>query len=409
MSEPRRVLALIPARGGSKGIPGKNLALLAGKPLLAHTVEQARATPVIDRVVVSTDDDEIARCAREWGAEVVRRPAELATDTASSESALVHALDHLRRKESYEPDLVVFLQATSPLRRADDVSRAIETLEDEGADSLFSASGVHGFVWRRQGGRLAALTYDPDQRPRRQEIGEDLLENGSIYLFKPWVLERHGNRLGGRIAVYEMDPLDSFQVDEPGDLELFERLLALRRAPPEASPEADRSLPDLAPIRLLVLDFDGVLTDNRVIVHQDGSESVRCDRGDGLGLELLRRGGRVEALVLSKEKNPVVAARCRKLRLQCFQGYDDKLPQLERIAADRGLEAARIAYVGNDVNDLEAMAWCGVSVAVADAVPEVRAAADLVTRRPGGRGAVREVCDLLLSASGWLNGCWPLP
>ncbi len=389
MSEPRRVLALIPARGGSKGIPRKNLAQLAGRPLLAHTVEQARATPAIDRVVVTTDDEEIARRTAEWGAEAVRRPGSLASDTASSESALSHALDHLRGR-GYEPDLVVFLQATSPLRRGDEISRAIATLDKEGADSLFSASPVHGFVWRRQGDRLAALTYDPGDRPRRQDIGEDLLENGSIYLFKPWVLERYGNRLGGRIAVHAMDPLDSFQVDEPGDLELLERLLELRREP--------RKTPDLAAVRLLVLDFDGVLTDNRVIVHQDGTESVRCDRGDGLGLELLRRQGRVEAVVLSKETNPVVAARCRKLSLTCFQGYDDKLLQLERIAAERGLERSQIAYAGNDVNDLEAMAWCGVSIAVADALAGVRAAADLVTRRPGGAGAVREVCDLLLAA-----------
>ena len=100
--------------------------------------------------------------------------------------------------------------------------------------------------------------------------------------------------------------------------------------------------------------------------------------------------------MLSKETNPVVAARCRKLGLECFQGYDRKRPQLEKLAAERRLSAAQVAFVGNDVNDLGAMAWCGVAIAVADAYPEALAAADLVTRRRGGRGAVREVCDLLL-------------
>ncbi len=390
MSENRRILALIPARGGSRGIPRKNLVHLAGKPLLAHTLEQARATPAISRIAVSTDDEDIARCARAGGAEVVWRPAELASDTASSEDALLHALDTLSESAGYEPDLVVFLQATSPLRRGGDIARAIEALDVEDADSLFSACPAHGLLWRRRGARLEALTYDPQQRPRRQDVGEELLENGSIYVFKPSVLRRHNNRLGGKIAVYRMDPLDSFQVDEPADLELMERLLALRASCREA--------PDLSPVRLLVLDFDGVMTDNGVTVHQDGSESVRCDRSDGLGLERLLRRGKVEVAVLSKEKNPVVAARCRKLRLPCFQGYDDKLPQLEKLASERGLEAARVAYVGNDLNDLEAMAWCGVGIAVADAYPEVRAAADLVTRQDGGRGAVREVCDLLLAA-----------
>ncbi len=398
MSERRQILALIPARGGSKGILRKNLVLLGGKPLLVHTLEQALATPAVDRVVVSTDDDAIARRALEHGAEVVRRPAELASDEAPSEDALTDALDQLKDSEGYEPDLVVFLQATSPLRASDDISRAIETLERQGADSLFSACPLHGFVWRRHDARLAALTYDARRRPRRQDIGEDLLENGSIYVFKPWVLRRHDNRLGGKIAVYPMDPLHSFQIDEPADLELFERLLKSFAA--SAPPARHAAIPDLSGIRLLVLDFDGVLTDNRVVVHQDGSEAVHCDRSDGLGVERLLAGGRVEIAVLSKETNPVVAARCRKLKLPCAQGHDDKLPQLVKMAAERGLGAEQIAYVGNDVNDLEVMAWCGVAIAVADAYPQALAAADLVTRRPGGHGAVREVCDLLLEAAG---------
>ncbi len=392
----RKILALIPARGGSKGIPGKNLVPLGGKPLLVHSLEQALATLAVDRVVVSTDDDAIARCAIEHGAEVVRRPAELASDEASSESALSHALDALKASDGYEPDLVVFLQATSPLRAPGDVGRAIRTLDRQGADSLFSASPLHGFVWRRQGAELEALTYDVRRRPRRQDIGEDLLENGSIYIFKPEILRRHDNRLGGKIAVFPTHPLHSFQVDEPADLELFEQLLALPG--PGAPARAEREGPDLSGIRFLVLDFDGVLSDNRVIVHQDGTEAVRCDRSDGLGVERLLAAGRVEIAVLSKESNPVVAARCRKLGLPCTQGHDDKLPQLEKMAAERDVCAEQIAYVGNDVNDLEVMAWGGVGIAVADAYPQALAAADLVTRRPGGRGAVREVCDLLLAA-----------
>ncbi len=390
-ADARRILALIPARGGSKGIPGKNLATLGGKPLLAHTIEQARATPAIDRVAVSTDDDAIARCAERYGAEIIRRPAPLASDTASSETALAHALDELEDRDGYQPALVVFLQATSPLRRDHDIQDAIRTLDDDHADSLFSACPTHGFVWRHRDGDLDSLSYDFRHRSRRQDIGEDLIENGSIYVFKPHVLRRLDNRLGGKIAVYRMHPLDSFQIDEPADLELAEQLLPLRGGA--------RRMPDLSSIRLLVLDFDGVLTDNRVIVHQDGGEAVRCDRSDGLGIEHLRAAGKVEIVVLSRETNPVVAARCRKLGLRCAQGQDDKLPKLENMAAEHGLDASQIAYVGNDVNDLEAMAWCGVAIAVADSYPEVLHAADFVTHRPGGGGAVREICDLLLAAS----------
>ena len=161
------IVAIIPARGGSNGIPRKNIRLVGGKPLLAHTIEQARQTKAISRVIVSTDDDEIAVVAENFGAEVVRRPAELSTDTASSESALLHSLDHVRREEGCEPELVVFLQCTSPLRHPADIGNAIETLKRENADSLFSARHVEGFVWSSgESGGVTAVNYDPTRRPR---------------------------------------------------------------------------------------------------------------------------------------------------------------------------------------------------------------------------------------------------
>ena len=386
--ESNSILAIIPARGGSKGIPRKNLRELAGRPLIAHTIEQALAARRVGRVIVTTDDDEIAAVSQNLGAEVVRRPPEISGDTASSESALLHVLDHLRDSEGYEPALVVFLQATSPIRRPGDIDSAIGALLEAEADSLFSACTMHGFVWRKAEDELRSVSYDFHNRQRRQEIGRDLLENGSIYVFKPHILRETGNRLGGRIAVFEMDPLDSFQIDEPGDLALIERILAQRQ--PLGTPNVD-----LSRVRLLVLDFDGVLTDDHVIVHQDGSEAVVCHRGDGLGIERLQHAG-IPILVLSKERNPVVAARCGKLGVQCLQGFDDKLPELQRAASSRGVDAIEIAYVGNDVNDLSCLEWVGVPIAVADAAPEVRAAAAWVTRRQGGLGAAREVCDAIL-------------
>jgi YrbI family 3-deoxy-D-manno-octulosonate 8-phosphate phosphatase len=388
MKHPDEILAIIPARGGSKGIPRKNLCPVAGKPLLAYTVEHARRTPEITRVVVSTDDPEIGAIAEHWGAEVVRRPPEFSGDEASSESALLHALDQLRAAEGYEPGLVVFLQATSPLRRPDDIQSAIATLRAERADSLFSAGPVHGFVWRREAGRLDSFSYDHRNRRRRQDAPEDLLENGSIYLFKPQVLREFGNRLGGKIAVYLMDPLDSLQVDEPADLPLFERLLAAR-GPGPTRPAGSGA------IRLLVLDFDGVMTDNRVLVDCDGNEAVWCDRGDGWGVARLKDAG-MEIVVLTTEIIPVAAARCRKLGIECVGACADKLAALRELAWGRGLEPERVAYVGNDVNDLDCLRWVGLPIAVADAVPEVLAVARWVTARPGGHGAVREVADHLL-------------
>ena len=228
MNPAAKVLAIVPARGGSKGIPGKNIVPIAGKPLVAYTVEQARLASSVSRVVVSTDSDRIADAARASGAEVVSRPAELAGDTATSESALIHCVDVLKEREGYEPDLVVFLQATSPLRRAAQIDEAVATLRREGADSLFSCCPAHGFIWRRGGQGVVPLNYDPAQRPRRQEAPEDVVENGSIYVFKPWVLGKLRCRLGGRIAVYPMSALESWQIDEPDDIPVVEMLLRSR-------------------------------------------------------------------------------------------------------------------------------------------------------------------------------------
>lgn len=155
----------------------------------------------------------------------------------------------------------------------------------------------------------------------------------------------------------------------------------------------------LAPIKLLVLDFDGVMTDNRVLVDEHGGEAVWCHRGDGWGLARLRDIG-FPVIVLSTEKNPVVAARCRKLRIECLQGSDDKRASLEEEAATRGLGAAEIAYLGNDVNDRGCLEWAGVPIVVADAVAEVVPLARLVTTTRGGHGAVREVADWILSLHG---------
>jgi len=383
-------LTIIPARGGSKGIPGKNLQTLAGKPLLVYSIEAARAAPSVNRIVVSTDDPEIAAVARRYGAEVVQRPAEISGDAATSESALLHVLESLHDTEHYEPDLVVFLQATSPLRRRDDIQNAIEALHREKADALFSACPVEGFVWRSTKDELAPMNYDPVSRPRRQELEEVIWEeNGSIYVFKPWVLRKYDSRFGGKITVYQMDRLDSLQVDKPDDLALMARLMALR---------PDRSAgSDLSRVQLLVLDFDGVMTDNRVLVDQNGKEAVWCDRSDGLGITRLKKAG-IEIIVLSTETNPVVVARCQKLGIECIQGRDDKLPALQAIAKELSLGPDQVAYVGNDVNDLACMHWVGVPIAVADALPEVRAASRSVTTRPGGHGAVREVTEWLVAA-----------
>jgi N-acylneuraminate cytidylyltransferase len=383
------VIAIIPARGGSKRIPGKNLMAVAGRPLVAHSISHAQASRLVSEVYVSTESDEIAAVARAHGAQVITRPQELAGDEATSESALLHVLDERNRQGLPDPDLVVFLQCTSPVRHADDIDRAVEKLVDEEADSLFSACENNRLIWALKDGQPYSLSYDYHSRRREQDMEVQYRENGSIYVFRPEVLRKHGNRLGGRIAVYEMDYWSSFQIDAGEHAELIEWVL--RRPGYRSEPEWPKNL------GLVVFDFDGVMTDNGVEVNEHGDETVRCDRGDGWGIGRLRDAG-VPMVVLSTEEHPVVAARCRKLKLPCVQGCSDKVASLTTLLAEKSIDPADVIYVGNDVNDLGCLRMVGMPVAVADAHPEVIAASKFVLTKKGGRGAVREFCDLLLAA-----------
>jgi YrbI family 3-deoxy-D-manno-octulosonate 8-phosphate phosphatase len=187
-----------------------------------------------------------------------------------------------------------------------------------------------------------------------------------------------------------MNPSDSIETIEAGDPKPMGQPVAQNRLGADG--------PALEAIRLLVLDFDGVLTDNRVLVSQDGAEAVWCHRGDGWGIARLKERGTVAIIVISTEANRVVEARCRKLGIEFIQGCDDKLTALRVVAERMKLSPNQVAYVGNDVNDLECLRWVGTPIVVADAMPEVHEAARLVTSRPGGYGAVREVADWLVAA-----------
>ena len=215
-----RTVAIIPARGGSKRFPRKNLVRLHGVPLVAYSIRHALASRLVDEVYVSTDDDEIAAVAVEFGAQVVRRPAALATDDATSESALLHVLDERLRQGQSDPELIVFLQPTSPVRRLHDIDEAIETLSRLSVDSLFSACEDRRLLWRLEPQGPRPLNYDVRSRRREQDMGLQYMENGSIYVIRTAQFRRVGNRLAERIGLYAMDYWSSFQIDLPEDAEL---------------------------------------------------------------------------------------------------------------------------------------------------------------------------------------------
>ena len=216
-------VAIIPARGGSKGIPKKNIIKVAGHPLIAWSVRQATNSQLIDTVFVSTDDDEIARIARQYSAEVINRPPELATDSSSSEDALEHAIDSIQNTRNIRIDTVVFLQATSPLREKEDIDNAIRKYFLEKANCLFSCVKIKDFfIWEEREGNHVSVSYDYRNRKLRQDIKPKYLENGSIYVFSPELIKKEHNRLGGKIAIYEMPAWKSFQIDAWDDVEICE-------------------------------------------------------------------------------------------------------------------------------------------------------------------------------------------
>lgn len=378
------VVAVIPARGGSKGIPGKNVRKVGGVPLVARAVLAALAAERVDRVIVTTDDDEIDRVASAAGAEVVDRPAELAGDTASSESAVLHAIEALGEV----PDVVILVQPTSPFIDPGDLDAAIAEVAGGARDSVFSAVETHEFLWTLDAEGARGVNHDHAVRLPRQQRQPQYRETGAFYVMRGSGFVAHRHRFFGRIGVVPVDARGAIEIDTLEELELACSIASLWEHHPRPAVDVDA----------VITDFDGVHTDDRVTVSADGVERVSVTRTDGMGVDLLRRAG-IPVLILSTERNPVVTARARKLDVDVVQGSHDKAVALWGWITAKGLDPDRVAYLGNDVNDLGCLASVGWPVAVADAHPDVLSAARLVLTARGGEGAVRELADLVLLAA----------
>ncbi|WP_171164376.1 acylneuraminate cytidylyltransferase [Streptomyces sp. I05A-00742] len=391
------VLAVVPARGGSKGVPGKNLAPVGGIPLVARAVRACRAAALVTDVVVSTDDPAVAAAARAAGAGVVERPPALAGDAATSESAVLHALDAYETTSGRTVDTVLLVQCTSPFVTAGDID-GVAAAVTRGADSALTVAPFHGFLWRDAPSPASAahgVNHDASHRPRRQDRPQDLLETGAAYAMRADGFRTARHRFFGRVEPVRTDPARVLEIDDPADLARARSLAPLLDADAPLDPSGPDAFPGRDDIDAVVLDFDGTQTDDRVLVDADGREFVAVHRGDGLGVAALRRAG-LAVLILSTEVNGVVAARARKLRVPVVHGTDHKDAALKEWCAEQGIAPERVLYAGNDVNDLPCLRLVGWPVAVADAHAAVRAAARAVTRAPGGAGAVREIAGRLL-------------
>ena len=399
------VLAIIPARGGSKGIPRKNIKLFAGYPLIAYSIAAGLQSELTTRVIVSTDDEEIAEVARKWGAQTpFMRPEKLAADNTLDLPVFQHALTWLKEHEGYVPDIVLQLRPTSPARPRTLLDDAIRLLMDHPeADSVRGVvpSGENPYkMWRvdpETGLMHGLLTCDGIDEPYnapRQKLPPVFWQTGHIDAIRPERTFMAGDSMSGKnILPLFLDPAYTIDIDTPFDWVRYEWMVCHAGLDMVWPGRARRGLPK--DVKLVVFDFDGVMTNDTVYVDQNGIESVRCSRADGMGLSKLREKG-ISAVVLSSERNQVVMQRCKKLNMECIHGVLKKGETLSNYLKDNEIDPKSVIYVGNDINDLPCFPLVGCAVAPADAHFQVKTEADIILTHRGGEGAVRELCDMLL-------------
>ncbi len=400
------ILALIPARGGSKGIPRKNIRNFAGYPLITWSIAAAKQSELVTRVIVSTDDAEIAAVARECGAETpFLRPAELAQDQTTDLPVFEQALQWLEENEGYRPEVTVQLRPTSPIRPKGMIDNAIRILlEHADADCVRGVvpAGQNPFkMWRFSSADqpLQPLLEvpgiaEPYNAPR-QVLPPVYWQTGHIDAIRVSTIRNKKSLTGDVIYPLLIDPRYTVDIDNLSDWAKYE---ALAKSGLEMVTPGKMKRPMPEKIDLILCDFDGVITDNRVWVDQDGHETVAAYRSDSVRVKELRAIG-IEVIILSSEPNRVVEARARKMGVEAVHGValHDKGRVMREIIERRDIRSENVVFLGNDINDLPCFEEAGWSVAVADAFPAVLQAADFVLSKNGGHGALRELCDLILN------------
>ncbi|MGE3820857.1 MAG: HAD family hydrolase [Isosphaeraceae bacterium] len=401
------VLALIPARGGSKGLPGKNLRPLLGHPLVAWAVAAGKQAQSVTRTICSTDDPAIAEAAQRYGAEVpFLRPADLAQDQTLDLPVFQHALRWLAEHEGWRPEIVVQLRPTSPIRLPGQVDRAVELLreypEATAARTVCPAPSNPFKMWRLEAGPRPFMRNfldlpgfaEPYNEPR-QVLPEVWWQTGTIDAARSEVI-LGGSMTGSRLLSLPMEAMQAVDIDGEIGLRLaevvIERTDCIRPSPPLPW---DR-------IRLLVLDVDGTLTPGTMYYDLQGESLKRFHTHDGQGIKAVARRG-VRVAIITGESTAFTTARAEKLGItDVALGVDVKLPVLLDLCRRVGVSPKEVAYVGDDVGDLppliEVARAGGIACAVADARPEVRRVSNFLCPNRGGFGAVRDVCDRIVAS-----------
>ena len=383
-----KTIAFIPVRGGSKSIPLKNIKPCCGKPLVCWNIEALETCPKVDQVVVATDSDEIWTSVEKQNYKktiLYRRSAENACDTASTESVM---LEYIHDAKLAEENIFMLVQATSPLTETIHFSEALQMYSKGEYDSILTCVRNFRFFWNEDG---TSMNYDYMNRPRRQNFSGMLMENGAFYINTVKNILDNGNRLGGKIGIYEMPEYTATEIDEPDDWIILENLMRKY--------VLAHQIESKITIKLLLSDIDGTLTDGGMYYSENGDEQKRFNTRDGMGMGMLREKG-IKVGIITSEDRQLNQRRADKLKLDFFyQGKKNggKLAVAREICQKMGISMQEVAYIGDDVNCIELLSAVGMAACPADADSRVKAIPGIhVMTKKGGEGCVREFCEMLM-------------
>lgn len=390
-------VAFIPARGGSKSIPLKNIKTICGRPLVYWTIKAACECSRIDAVYVATDSDKVRETVTQlknenWDLfqkmEVIGRSLETVSDTASTESAM------LEFAQTHDFDNIVLIQATSPLLLASDLVGGFEMFMQSDTDSVLSCVRQRRFLWKQnQKGDAFPLNYDVYHRPRRQEFQGYLMENGAFYITSKENLLASQNRISGNIKAYEMSEDSAFEIDETSDWIIVEELLKRREM---SSRENGR----FGKIKMFLTDCDGCLTDGGMYYSEKGDELKKFNTRDGMGFSLLKGRGIVTGIITG-ENSQIAEMRAKKLHIdEVHQGIGNKLKVVKQLAEKYQIDLTEIAYVGDDINDIDVLEKVGFPCTVKNASDSIKKKARYVSGLNGGDGAIRDIIEFILCKNG---------
>ena len=383
-----KTIAFIPARGGSKGIPDKNVRAFCGKPLIYWNLKELQDSIEIDQIIVATDSDRIKNIVHAFGlakVEIYERLPENAKDHSSTESVM---LEFLKRNERINlNDTFILVQATSPLTKKIHFNEGLRVFRNKNIDSVLSVVRFKRFFWDLKG---SSVNYDFRNRPRRQDFEGELMENGAFYINSVENILMNKNRLSGRIGFYEMPEYTSYELDELDDWDILEKLMYRYNIQNDKEEEE---------VKLFISDVDGVLTDSGMYYSEFGDEYKKFNTRDGMAFQILREHG-IKTAIITSENTEIVERRAKKMKIDyLFQGAYEfgKLEAAEEICSKLNISLKNVAYIGDDLNCLQLLSSVGIKACPSDAEKIVKEIPQIhVLQAKGGRGVVREFVNLIL-------------